>query len=633
MKSQSMKEQITDKFMDEYLILRDTAKFAGIKDTEKLFWYEHLIYCDYNEMTNHCFWGYLEGVGTHDRTWMLERYKELIKEGKADCIRFIDLISCSELDELIAVCSQNNISTKERSYLIHVFCKLLKNIDGNCSFDISIGAQISFLNLLLDVANQHGSIIYESSTVYQYFIPRLIITQETESAATNVFSKLIEYWRDIAYPQQKKFIESMMDLVKVRFSNIRNRYEKEKSQIIEDFFNFSLGDYLSSHKAQFEEFKTSFPRLNSLFVEPLNASSFSKSLLYRFFCEPIFFRKILIFVHLPLQDRNRLIYLKQLADLEGFFETTSRKADCSDFLKKVSKFVELMSSNSLNNILGDSFGLHGEINNLQKAWELQASSVYSSHIEIPLEPDSKRHKKIGDIRLHFPHTKSYQCFESKCKKPGLGFDGDESKLNDYLMNVIPLISGYVNICIPSIDMMQLFPRLVVSNKHIFGRLSDLIHTMSEKGIRVTYSENELSDSNTEKNVLKSVLECFYDNEFIMSEGYLLPTDEEILNHKKNLADILFAKKFLRNTLKESLKKFRDEKERAKENNLSIDSFVICWTLFTPDCLIYSPFFTQDSFTVDLVNHIRNGIREIFNDVLLSHEFSDLQNQKVELMFL
>lgn len=628
-----MNEQITDKIVNEYLILRDTAKFTGIKDVEKLFWSEHLIYCDYNEMTNHCFWGYLEGVGTHDRTWMLERYKELIKEGKADCIRFIDLISFSELDELIAVCSQNNLSVKERDYLIHVFCKLLKNIDGNCSYDISIGSQIFFLNLLLDIANQHGSIIYESSTAYQYFIPRLIISQETENAATNVSSELIEYSRDSVYPEQRKFIESMIDLIKARFLNIRNRYEKEKSQIIDSIFNVLIGDYLSNHRERFEDFKTSFPYLNSFFVEPLKAPSFSKVLLYRFFCEPIFFRKIFIFVHLPLQDRNRSIYLKQLADLESFFEMTSRKADCSDFLKKVSKFVELVSSNSLNNILGESFGLHGEINNLQKVWELQASSVYSSHIEIPLAPDSKKHKKIGDVRLHFPHTKSYQCFESKCKKPGFGFDGDESKLNDYLMNVIPLISGYVNICIPSINMLRLFPRLVVSDEYIFGRLSDLIHTISEKGIRVTYSENELSDSNTEKNVLKSVLECFYDNEFIMSEGYLLPTDEELLNHKKNLADILFAKKFLRNTLKESLKKFRDEKERAKENNLSIDSFVICWTLFTPDCLIYSPFFTQDSFTVDLVNHIRNGIREIFNDILLSDEFSDLQNQKVELMFL
>jgi len=374
-----MKEQITNKLSNECLILRDTAKFAGIKDAEKLFWYEHLTYCDYNETTNHCFWGYLEGVGTHDRRWMLERYQELIKEDRADCIRFIDVVSFSELDELIVVCSQNNISTKERSYLIHVFYKLLRNIDDNCSFDISIGSQISFLNLLLDVANQHGSIIYESSSVYQYFIPRLIINQETASAATNVFSKLIEYWRDSAYPEQKKFIESMIDLVKVRFSNIRNRYEKEKSQIIEDFFNFSLGDYLSSHKAQLEEFKTLFPHLNSLFVEPLNVSSFSKSLLYRFFCEPIFFRKIFIFVHLPLQDRNRLIYLRQLTNLEDFFEMTSRKSDFSDFLKKVSKFVELMSSNSLNNILGDSFGLHGEINNLQKARELQASSVYSPH--------------------------------------------------------------------------------------------------------------------------------------------------------------------------------------------------------------------------------------------------------------
>ncbi|MGH2612358.1 MAG: hypothetical protein ACRDFB_04850 [Rhabdochlamydiaceae bacterium] len=223
MKSQSMKEQITDKVVNEYLILRDTAKFAGIKDTEKLFWYEHLIYCDYNERTNHCFWGYLEGVGTHDRRWMLERYKELIKKGKADSIRFIDLISFSELDELITVCSQNNVSMKERSYLVHVFCKLLKNIDGNCSYDISIESQIFFLNLLLDIANQHGNIIYESSTAYQYFIPRLIISPETENAATNVSAKLLEYWRRSVYPEQKTFIKSIVDLIKTKFLSVQNR--------------------------------------------------------------------------------------------------------------------------------------------------------------------------------------------------------------------------------------------------------------------------------------------------------------------------------------------------------------------------------------------------------------------------
>jgi hypothetical protein len=36
MKSQSMKDQITDKCVNECLILRDTAKFARIKDTKKL---------------------------------------------------------------------------------------------------------------------------------------------------------------------------------------------------------------------------------------------------------------------------------------------------------------------------------------------------------------------------------------------------------------------------------------------------------------------------------------------------------------------------------------------------------------------------------------------------------------------
>ena len=627
-----MENQI-DKFVDQHLILYDTAKFTGTKDAEKLFWYEHLIYCDYNEVTNHCFWGYLEGVGTHDRIWMLERYNELIKNGNADCIRFIDVMSFAELDELVTLCFQNNVNAKEKSFLIHVFYKFLKNIEKDCIFGLSVDAQISFLDLLLGIANHHGSIVLEASEVYRYFIPHLTTSSAIESAATTISVRLMEYWKDSIYPEQKKFIKSMVGLIYSRFSDIKTKYENEKSQAIESFFKPLVSDYLSSHSKQLEDFKVSFPYLGEIFIEPLKALSFSKTSLYRFFCEPIFFRKIFIFVHISDRAENKTIYLNQLQFLEDFFAKLAKQPDCSNFSKKVTEFIDLMSSKSLNNILGAAFGLYGEINTLRKVWDLKASSSCFSHIEIPLETDSKKHKKIGDVRLFLSSTHSYQCLESKCKKPGFGFDGDESRLNDYLMNIIPLISGYINICLPIINMFRLFPRLVISDEHIFGCLSDLINAMSKKGIRVNYSENELSKLDVEKEIIKNTLECFYDDEFIMSDAYLLPSDEEILNEKKRLAEILFAKDFLRNTIRASLEKFQDENKRARENNSSVDSFVICWTVFIPDCLIYNPFLTQDRFTLDLVEHIRTGIREIFDEIVLVQEFSDLKNQKIELLFL
>ena len=59
--------------------------------------------------------------------WMLERYKELIKEGKADCIRFVDVISFVELDELVTICFQNNVNVKERALTLYMcFANCLK---------------------------------------------------------------------------------------------------------------------------------------------------------------------------------------------------------------------------------------------------------------------------------------------------------------------------------------------------------------------------------------------------------------------------------------------------------------------------------------------------------------------------
>lgn len=321
-----------------------------------------------------------------------------------------------------------------------------------------------------------------------------------------------------------------------------------------------------------------------------------------------------------------------LQHLEGFFAQLSKRPDCSNFSSKVSEFVDLMSSNSLNNIIGASLGLYGEINTLEKVWALQAVSRYSSLVEIPLDSDSRNDKKIVDVRLFFSETNTYQYFESKCKKPGLGFDGEESKLNDYLMHVVPLILDYINICVRSINIDQLFPRISRRKPTPFGALSDFVKSMSEKGFRVRYSENELSKIDVEKEVIKNFLDCFFDEECIEQESYPLPSPQGILNHYKRSAEPLFRKNFFKNTIKASLKKFQGEGKRARESNSSVASYVICWTFFHSGSLIDDPFLTENG-RKKLVKHSEDEIRKIFNEVVLLPEFLDLKNQKTELLFL
>lgn len=287
-----MKSKI-NKSVKPYLSLYEEAKSKGIEDIEKAFWYEYLAYCNYSERTNHIFCGYLEGIGTHDRAWMLEKDKELIKSGHADCIRFIPIISFSELDELITVCMQNNVNLREKRHLIGVFGAFLsKDIEKDCIFELSIDAQIFFLNLLVKAVSQNNIndiIVPEDLKIYEYFLSNLKINSATEASVATACIELVECFRKSDCSEQKELVKSIRDFIYVRFPDNKKKYESKKDQIIERFFKPLVSDYLCAYSTQLENFTVSFPCLWKNFIEPLQALSFSKTPLYRFFCEPIFF--------------------------------------------------------------------------------------------------------------------------------------------------------------------------------------------------------------------------------------------------------------------------------------------------------------------------------------------------------
>ena len=53
----------------------------------------------------------------------------------------------------------------------------------------------------------------------------------TENAATTISVELMNILENSVYPEQKKFIKSMTDLIYSRFPDIQNKYENEKAQI------------------------------------------------------------------------------------------------------------------------------------------------------------------------------------------------------------------------------------------------------------------------------------------------------------------------------------------------------------------------------------------------------------------
>ncbi len=199
--------------------------------------------------------------------------------------------------------------------------------------------------------------------------------------------------------------------------------------------------------------------------------------------------------------------------------------------------------------------------------------------------------------------------EIKGKTPGHGVDGSLGVLNDFLINYGPNLVNFLHYVCPEIDLLKLFPSLVcyepadyevptAISKFIF-RQRVIDRNLSRKKIKRHHEEVLISD----------ILYSLYDAHIPLSMGQRIGEDQERLQQKMSLAESLYEKEFIENTISNALEKFRVEKEWAQQTSHIVDSYTLCWLLSMPSSLIVDAYAEDDTPTLTLRENIQRRIVE------------------------
>lgn len=81
-------------------------------------------------------------------------------------------------------------------------------------------------------------------------------------------------------------------------------------------------------------------------------------------------------------------------------------------------------------------------------------------------------------------------------------------------------------------------------------------------------------------------------------------DEERLQEKKALAESLFEKEFIKNTISNAFEKFRIEKILAQQVSLTVNKYALHWFLSIPFSLIVDPYSEDNDIIQVIYSHKR-----------------------------
>jgi hypothetical protein len=564
---------------------------------------------------------------------MITKYKELVLKS-TDCIRFLTVNSIEELNEFIEFIIQNKIDMYGQLSTLH----LIENIISKSKDKLDKLPEtfyLYFISLLPEILTNplHQQYYhYIAEIILKIILPHVPENEIIENLVLCTHQKLRGIRRESIYLEERKILNKFCDMLEKRFPNVRKQIEEDIAKIKRVFFQTDLDFFLSKHQTVIQSFKIKFPSLYNIFLLPLNEKNNLNLPLYLFLFEKIFYRPIFLYL-----DSNKksatCFHTEHLETLENAFKkvfSSLEEIDKEHLTRKFSGLIDSFKGNNISTTADVSWGLYGEIRGLQ---ELVKEIDHDMHqMEIPDDQNKDNGGKVCDVRVWKSNKKSCQLFECKCKIPGYGYDGIESSLNDYLLNYIPLFSCFIRMCAPEINTLKYFPNFSFLNELSYGNLSEYTNLMINKKFRANYSYKDLRDPTIEKSLLEDIISCFFEEDFVISLGYQLPSEQTLVEIKRAQAKLLLEKEFLKNTLKKSLKQFRDEDKRLKETDKAIEKFVICWTLTIPQDLIDSPFFQLANSSSSLRKNIENQIQEMLKQLLTLEEFVFLKNQNVELRF-
>jgi excisionase family DNA binding protein len=523
-----------------------------------------------------------------------------------------------DVDQLIEGCNIFNEKIKILMSLLQPLSKL----------SISSKSQMFLVDLLIELfENPHGHIYLHHPDIrklYEYILPRL--NEDVAACAHCVYDKLRSLYRTTLY--NKELMQPVLALLETRFSTLKKGHEDFIEKIVRRSVDPCLLDFLKDRKESIDEFKRHFPNTHQLFIHPLESNSSYHSIpLYIFYCNPVFFGWFCSYLsNLDKNGRARGF----IERLETFLQKLPEVLDEENrqiFLRKIEEVVISTKKSSLHEISDKAYGAYAEMLYLEKHMHNLIKADFSiDKIEIPAHAA----QKICDFRLISKEL--CRIVEIKGKTPGHGVDGSLGVLNDFLINYTPSLVNLLHYVCPEIELSELFPSLVcyepadyevpmAISKFIF-RQRVIDRNLTRKKIKRKHEQELISD----------ILYSLYDAHIPLSMGQRIGEDQERLQQKMSLAESLYEKEFIENTISNALEKFRVEKEWAQQTSHNVDSYVLCWLFSIPSSLIVDVYAEDDTPTLTLRENIQ---RRIVETCLKAHlkAFPDLENERVEIVFL
>ncbi len=485
------------------------------------------------------------------------------------------------------------------------------------------------VDLLIELfENPHGHIYLHHPDIqklYEYILPRL--NQDVATCAHCAYDKLRSLYRTTLY--NKELMQPILVLLETRFPILQKGHKDLIEKIVRRSVDLCLLDFLKDRKESIDEFKQHFPNTHQLFIHPLESNSSYHSIpLYIFYCNPVFFGWLCSYLsNLDKNGRARGF----IERLEMFLQKLPEVLDEENrqiFLRKFEEVVISTKKSSLHEVSDKAYGSYAEMLYLEKHMHnLIKTDFPIDKIEIP----GQAAQKICDFRLI---SKEMVCriVEIKGKTPGHGVDGSLGVLNDFLINYTPNLVNLLHYVCPEIDLSELFPSLVcyepadyevptAISKFIF-RQRVIDRNLTRKKIKRQHEQELISD----------ILYSLYDAHIPLSTGQRIGEDQERLEQKISLAESLYEKEFIENTISSALEKFRLEKEWAQHTSHNVDSYVLCWLFSLPPSLIVDVYAEDDTPTLTLRENIQRRIVETCLKARLK-AFPELENERVEIIFL
>lgn len=303
--------------------------------------------------------------------------------------------------------------------------------------------------------------LYKGERVEVHFHPEFFVCSETEAFFSQLFTSLD---RNLSRKVEEVFqcccafivnfigsletilvIQRLMEKLKAHFPHMNETFEQAIAVITTEFLKSTIGDFIDSHEKAIDELQALCPTIYSLFIFPLQTTSFRESKLFNFFCNPWIYQRITIY--LAYHGHQGVLHERIEAPLKWLEESVQiiRNQTNDDSWKEFSQKAHALCnhSNNLEAFATQSSGLLGEI---KAAVQFIKNQCHSKDLLMFL-PEMQNDGKNCDLMVIRSETRHGELIESKAKSSRHGLDiktaGDAQIWDDFFDNFAPAISSYL----------------------------------------------------------------------------------------------------------------------------------------------------------------------------------------------